>query len=47
MGERAEAEAAGVAQKSVVLFSDKFLQSKEFDLIVPQIQFIFRVWDIP
>ena len=26
--------------------SDKFLQSKEFDLIVPQIQFIFRVWDI-
>ena len=29
-----------------VLFSDKFLQSKEFDLIVPQIQFIFRVWDI-
>ena len=29
-----------------MLFSDKFLQSKEFDLIVPQIQF-FRVWDIP
>ena len=27
-----------------VLFSDKFLQSKEFELIVPQIQFIFRVW---
>ena len=28
-----------------VLFSDKFLQSKELDLIVPQIQFILRVWD--
>ena len=28
-----------------VLFSDKFLQSKESDLIVPQ--FIFRVRDIP
>ena len=45
----------GAVQKSVgisvmdvpVLFSDKFLQSKEFDQIVPQIQFIFRVWDIP
>ena len=30
-----------------VLFSDKFLQSKEVDLIVPQIQLIFKVWDIP
>ena len=30
-----------------VLLSDKFLQSKEFDQNVPQIQFIFRVWDIP
>ena len=30
-----------------VLLSDKFLQSKEFDQIAPQIQFIFRVWDIP
>ena len=27
--------------------SDKFLQSKEFDRLVPQIQFISRVWDIP
>ena len=53
VGERAEAEAAegGAVQKSVgipvmdvpALFSDKFLQSKEFDLIVPQLQFIFRV----
>ena len=57
VGERAEAEVAGGAavQKFVgipvmdvpALFSDKFLQSKEFDLVVPQIQFIFRVWDIP
>ena len=30
-----------------VNISDKFLQSKEFDLIEPQIQFIFRVWDVP
>ena len=52
----AEAELAGGAtpQKSVgilvmdvpVLLSDKFLQSKEFDQNAPQIQFIFRVWDI-
>ena len=51
VGERAEAEAAegAAAQKSVgipvmdvpVLLSDTFLQSKEFDLIAPQIQFIF------
>ena len=27
--------------------SDKFLQSTEFHLIVPQIQFIVRVWAIP
>ena len=27
--------------------SDKFLQSKEFDRLVPQIQFFSRVWDIP
>ena len=27
--------------------SDEFLQSKEFDGLVPQIQFISRVWDIP
>ena len=57
VGDRSEAETAGGAavQKSVgipvkevpVLLSDKFLQSKEFDLIAPQIQFIFRVWDIP
>ena len=56
VGERAEAEAAegAAVQKSVgipvmdvpVLFSDKFLQSKESDLIVPQIQFISRVWSI-
>ena len=30
-----------------VLLSDKFLQFKEFDQNAPQIQFIFRVWDIP
>ena len=30
-----------------VLFSDKFLQSTEFDQNAPQIQFIFRVWDFP
>ena len=30
-----------------VNISDKFLQSKEFDLLVPQIPFISRVWDIP
>ena len=29
-----------------VIFNDKFLQSKEFDLVVPQIQFIVRVPDI-
>ena len=27
--------------------SDKFLQSEEFDRLVPQIQFFSRVWDIP
>ena len=57
VGERAEAEAAegATVQKSVgipvmdvpVLFSDKFLQSTEFDLVAPQIQFISRVRDIP
>ena len=31
----------------LVLLSDKFLQSKEFDQNAPQIQFIFREWDIP
>ena len=30
-----------------VLLSDKFLQSKEFDQNVPQIQFFFRVWGLP
>ena len=30
-----------------VIFIDKFQQSGKFDLIVPQIQFIFRVWDTP
>ena len=30
-----------------MLFSDKFLQCKEFDQNVPQMQFIFRVWDVP
>ena len=39
--ERAEAEAAGGALVLPVLFSDQFLQSKEFDQNAPQIQFIF------
>ena len=54
-GAKERPEAGAVVQKSVgftvmdvpVLLSDKFLHSKEPDQNAPQIQFIFRVWDIP
>ena len=43
--DKAEAVRRPLVVHVPVLFSDKFLQSKEFHRLVPQIQFISRVWD--